>query len=381
MQRLPISLLVSWLLVGATTLPLAVVAQSPRPAFFTTPYMVDIRASHASIDDRGVRNVALWGPTLNGGFGSWRDGNAQDSTYGGGIFRPFGNDRDLVLEFNHVNDNGISQSEAKGQYIGKNGVGFGFGYVERFAKNRDLYFTKFIYQKKHQDWDVYLSPQWQRNPDKNDLGGYFALSNDVVFVSAGTDGEQWRGLFSVLAKRSKTALLHPVGEVLYVDNSLGDQNGVKFFFINGSLGFDGGFMSPQSRLGRALGPNGINFGGTSSFLSQSWNRTADVWEIGQLVNVRIIKAEFPNGQEFKSIETVFFPLQFVRGSNWAKGFFLGFQNRDYKFESGTFQSEKTGMIGYKRQLGQALIATRLSRNFELSSNELVFSFKYHFLRN
>ena len=77
----------------------------------------------------------------------------------------------------------------------------------------------------------------------------------------------------------------------------------------------------------------------------------------------------------------FFPLQFVRGSNWAEGFFLGFQNRDYKFESETFQSGKTGMIGYKRQFGRALIATRLSRNFELSSNELVFSFKYHFLRS
>ncbi len=95
----------------------------------------------------------------------------------------------------------------------------------------------------------------------------------------------------------------------------------------------------------------------------------------------MIKAEFPNGQEVEIFETVVFPTQFVRDSSWANGLFLGFQNRSFKLESGTLQSGKAGMIGYKRQFSQVLIATRLLRNFELSSNELVFTFKYSFLRN
>ncbi len=383
MQMGAVAKLVSWTLTVAASAPLAAVAQSSPAAFFTTPYMVDIRASHGSIVDREAVNVARWGPNLNAGFGSWRDGNAGDATYAGASFRPFGNDtdRDLVFRVNYLNDNGIRQSEAQGQYIGRDGVGFGLGYVEGLANSRDLYFTKFIYRKKHGDWNVYLSPQWQRNPDKNDLGGYFVLSTDEVFMSAGTDGEQWRGLLGVVTKRRERALLRPVGEILYVDNSLGDRDDVKFFFINGSLRFDGGFMSPQSRLGRALGPSGNHFGNALSFLSQSWNRTADVWEIGQLANMRIIRAEFPNRQEVEIFETVVFPTQFVRDGSWANGLFLGFQNRNFRFESGTLQSGKAGMIGYNRQFSQVLIATRLLRNFALSSNELVFTFKYYFFRN
>ncbi len=380
MQMGPIAKLAFWTLTFAASAPLAAVGQSSPAAFFTTPYMVDIRASHAATNDQDALNVTLWGPNLNGGIGSRRDGNGGDTTYVGAFFRPFGNniDRDLVFGVNYLNDNGISQSEAQGQYIGRDGVGFGLGYVEGLANSRDLYFTKFIYRKKHRDWNVYLSPQWQRNPDKNDLGGYLALSNDEVFMSAGTDGEQWRGLLGVVAERGKTASLQPTGEILYVDNSLGDRDGVKFFFVNGSLQYAGGFLSHQSRLGRALGPSGNHFGNPLSFLSQSWNRNADVWEIGQLANVRIIEAEFPNGQEVEIFETVVFPTQFVRDSSWANGLFLGFQNRDFRFESDTLQSGKAGLIGYKRQFGRALIASRLLHDFELSSNDLVFTFKYFF---
>ncbi len=73
MQMGPIAKLVSWTLTFAASAPLAAVGQSSPPAFFTTPYMVDIRASHAATNDQDALNVTMWGANLNGGFGSWRD--------------------------------------------------------------------------------------------------------------------------------------------------------------------------------------------------------------------------------------------------------------------------------------------------------------------
>ena len=367
-----------WIL-GAALVTASTHAQDNGPRLFLTPDLIDIRGSNATAMDFDRLNLVMRGSHFTGGFGSFRDETGRDSSYGGGYFRPFGNNqsRDLRIGLNYENANGVGRSEFQAEYINGNGLGYGAGYLKGI-ETRDIYFGKLIYRKKVGAWNLLLSPQWQTNPQTSDAGGYVVINNDRFFFSGGRDGEESRGVIRAITKKREDALFHSVGEVMYVDESAGRRDGVNLLFVNASLGYSGGFFSHSAGVGRAMGPSGIRFENPFSTLSLAWNRAMDVWEIGQIANARFTQLVFLNGQELEIFETVAFPTQFMGDSGWASGVFVGYQRSGFKLESSEFHDSNGAMLGYKKRFGGVLLMARFLHNFGLNTNELVLRLNYFF---
>ena len=117
--------------------------------------------------------------------------------------------------------------------------------------------------------------------------------------------------------------IRPAAEVLYVDNTIGDLPGSRLLFVNGTLKFGGGFLSHPARLGRAMGPQGLEYGSPRGFLQPTWNRCLDVWELGGLVNVRFRRLDLPDDTVSETYEAVVFPFQFDQEDNCLDSVFLG----------------------------------------------------------
>jgi len=117
------------------------------------------------------------------------------------------------------------------------------------------------------------------------VGGYGALYGDLGLLSGGYDGEQYRMTAAFVAPELAPNI-RPALEAIWADHSIGEFAGPRVLFVNGTLGFSGGFLGNPARLGRAMGPTGIQYSNPIGFLDPSWNRRFDVWEIGDLANVR-----------------------------------------------------------------------------------------------
>jgi hypothetical protein len=72
-----------------------------------------------------------------------------------------------------------------------------------------------------------------------------------------------------------------------------------------------------------MGPTGLEFGNPLGFLSPTWNRQLNVWELGSLVNFRLVRLEFPNGTTTERYDTLVFPFQFASQENVLDYLFLG----------------------------------------------------------
>jgi len=104
---------------------------------------------------------------------------------------------------------------------------------------------------------------------------------------------------------------------------VGDRPGPKVLFANATLGFTGGFLSHPARLGRAMGPAGLEFGNPLGYLTPTWNRRLDTWEMGGIADFRISGTETPAGLRTVTFEALVFPFQLRSGDSLADRFFLG----------------------------------------------------------
>ena len=90
----------------------------------------------------------------------------------------------------------------------------------------------------------------------------------------------------------------------------------------------GGFFRP-SRLGRSMGPQGLEYANPVSFISAAWNRRSEVWELGKHAGFRYVRRATDNGPTSYSAELVVFPLQVVeRDGPLAYPFVGGFSRKD-----------------------------------------------------
>jgi hypothetical protein len=139
----------------------------------------------------------------------------------------------------------------------------------------------------------------------------------------GYDGEQWRSTLAYVAPESwKT--VRPVIEAIYTDNSIGERDGPRSLFVNGSLKFEGGFLSHAARLGRAMGPQGLEYGNPLGFIFPTWNRRLEIWEMGSLLDFRLERIEPPHGVAQERYEGAIFPFQLQPTRNrWLDAFFVG----------------------------------------------------------
>ena len=270
-------------------------------------------------------NSIWWSPVFKGGGGYIDPDLGPQTNYFGGYVRPllpspeFG---ELILGGLALDAYGGDAHELQGEYRFPFGLGFGGGCVEREASDNDIWFAKVTYRSTIGQWNYILEAQVQEFAGHVSPGGWAALYNEWLMTTFGYDGEHIRTAVGLIfpdhGKR-----LRPAFEVLYVDNSIGDFEGPRVVFANATMGYRGGFLSHPARLGRAMGPTGLEFGNPLGFLRPTWNRRLDLWELGQIADFRLEWKEFPNGDTFGRYEAAFFPFQLDEKANVLDYLFLG----------------------------------------------------------
>jgi hypothetical protein len=141
-------------------------------------------------------------------------------------------------------------------------------------------------------------------------------------TAAGTDGEQWRAMAGVVAPES-WHVLRPAAEAFYTDNSIGHFDGTRSLLLNLTHGYHGGYLSHPVRLGRAMGPQGLEFGNPLGFLRPTWNRRPEVWEMGGRFDLRAERIELPNRQLQERYDALIFPLQWYPTHSILDDLFIG----------------------------------------------------------
>lgn len=287
---------------------------------------------YTDLPDRKQYNFLVWSPFLRGGMGLQDFPQQRPTHYMGGFIRPLLRSPqmgELIIGAQWVDAQNDSHGvEAQAEYRFPFGLGIGGGFANERLRNTDINFGKMTYRGTSL-LSYIFEIQYQFVNKRVYPGGYIALYTDELMAVYGNDGEQWRATFGYIAPDTED-LYRPALEVLFVDNTTGQfVAGVteiavsKTLFIDWSLGFDGRFLTHASRLGRAMGPQGLEFGNPLGFLDPTWNRRLQVWELGHLLNGRILRNELPNGSIDEKYETLGFPFQFIEGDNLMDYLFVG----------------------------------------------------------
>jgi hypothetical protein len=318
-------------------------------------------------------NSILWSPVVKGGHGIiGSETGGRNINYYGGFARPlltrpeWG---DLILGAQEISQGDSNQTEVQGEYRLPFGLGFGGGFVDRKLSGPDIKFAKISYRNAWQDIQYILSTQWQSYQDKDYPGGYLAVYNKQLMASWGSDGEQWRSTFGYMAPDHGANQLRPAFEVFYVDNAIGKVNGSKDLMVSGSLGFRKGFLSNESRLGRAMGPTGVEFSNPLGYLKPTFNRRQTVWEIGEFVNFRFIHSTLPNGKREETLETAIYPGQLLGSDSLFSALFVGVgATSPNPGESGV-----SGLFGYHKRFGNFESSARVQHDFSRDDTSLFIS--------
>jgi len=271
-------------------------------------------------------NFIWWTPLLKWGAGLIDIEDTDDDTkYLGAFVRPllpwpgFG---ELIIGFQGLDRSSGQDHELQAEYRSTFGFGVGGGFVERGSNNPDVLFGKVFFRGNLTEWNYILTAQEMEFAKRSFLGGYVALFDKQTMLTLGSDGEQWRTCFGYVHP-SSDAKLRPAFEILWVDNTIGNVSGPQFLFVNLTLGFTGGFLSHPARLGRAMGPTGLEFGNPLAFLVPTWNRQLKLWELGGMTNFRAQLLELPNGNQTGKYELNFFPFQIIDTGNMLESLFIG----------------------------------------------------------
>jgi hypothetical protein len=324
-----------------------------------------------SQDSLGQYNLFGWTPSFKGGAGIVVSDAAGDTYYGGGYVRPLTlvpERGDLIIGGQANATDAFVDYEVQAEYRFPFGLGFGGGILERGGPGNDIQFGKVTFRNQWKGWSYILEMQGQAVAGEVSPGGYLAIYNDWVMAVYGNDGEQWRGTFALTAPTNKT-IFRPVGEVLYVDETIGDFDGARRVFANATLGYKGGFLSNGSRLGRAMGPQGIEFANPLGFLALTWNRRLEAWEMGGLADFRYEQVWFPGPGYLQRFEADVFPFQFFSSDPGLTGVFLGATH------TRTPAKNTPGIIaGFMAKIGFLNPSIAVEHEFDPTLNTVLFGF-------
>lgn len=311
-------------------------------------------------------NFFFWSKALKGGFGTVYKGDTSGVThYGGAWFRPlsFTNYKgDLIIGANYsMPTPAAAYWDVQIEHRHAFGLTYGGGaYQLGITKKSINYWGKVGFRKTIKKWSFIVSVQVTplTNGSKNTLdhirpGGYAALYHPVFMVVGGYAYTNFRTCLGLMSPK-EGAKYRPVFEALYVDNNVGDFKGARYLFANATLGFDGGFLSHAARLGRAMGPTGLEFGNPLGFLNNpltvtNWNRKLNSWEMGRMVNFRFENFVFDkttknyNGYAQIAVN----PFQFDKKVNLLDPIFIGTEFV-YSYAGGSKTLTKQGglLLGY-----------------------------------
>ena len=292
---------------------------------YLRPGKVDFLYKHRADLKQDFYNAFLWTPVFKGGGGVIDPEGAVNTRYAGGFFRPLApwpEKGDLIIGAQGVDNGPRTDFELQGEYRFPFGLGIGGGFVSTATAQTDVNFIKLTYRNKWQRWNYILEIQAQDTANETEPGGYVALFDDQWMAVGGIDGEQWRATAAYVAPEGMK-YVRPVIEALYVDNAIGQVVGPRMLFANASLRYEGGFLSHPARLGRAMGPQGLEFGNPLGFLVPTFNRRLEVWEMGSLADFRAERIELPNHTIQERYEGYFYPAQFQSTRSIVDGVFAG----------------------------------------------------------
>ena len=281
-------------------------------------------------EDRSHLNLMFWTPVAKAAYGRSESSQTAPTHVYGGFFRPLARypaAGDLLIGVNAVEAEKLDRSEAQVEHRLPIGLGIGAGYFES-DPGPLLRFAKLSYRSQVGALSFVLSAQAQNVADRTSPGGYLAVMTEHGFLGGGHDGEQWRAAAAFISPDLGGGL-RPAVEAFYVDSSVGNMPGSQFLMISGSLGFEKGFLSHPSRLGRAMGPQGLEYANPVSFISAAWNRRAEIWELGKHAGFRYVRRQTEGSPTSYSAEAVVFPLQVVeRGGPLSYPFVGGYSRQD-----------------------------------------------------
>ena len=318
-------------------------------------------------------NSILWSPIFKGGHGvQISETGRQDSNYFGGFARPLLTRPelgDLILGAQEILQGDGKQTEVQGEYRLPSGLGFGGGFVDRNQSEQDIKFAKISYRNEWQSIKYIVSTQWQSFQGQDYPGGYLALYNKQLMASWGSDGEQWRSTLGYVAADQGANELRPAIEIFYVDNSIGKINGSKDMMVTGSLGFRKGFLGHESRLGRAMGPTGMEFSNPLGYLNPNFNRRLTAWEVGDFVNFRFIHKALPNAGREETLETAIYPGQLLGTNSLIDSLFVGVGITS----PNPGQHGVSGLLGYHKRVDNIESSFRVQHDFDRDDTSIFFS--------
>lgn len=325
-------------------------------------------------DDAIDGNLILRQPNLVGGVSYDAPDGAPDVTAFGAVARPvddLSGRGELAFGGNYLANAGLRQWEVQAKYVASGGIGMGAGFA-RLEAAGDTWFVSAIAKGQRGTLSYHINPLIQDNPNGLSFGGYAALYTDHLFLSGGSDGEHWRALGAWSAHNGGDSDIDPSIEILFVDDGIGRLDGGRFLFVNGSLKRNKGFLSTGSRLGRALGPQGLQFANPVAFLSQPWSRTVDVWETGGIMNLRLARRAIRGESTTTLAQAVVFPMQTFGGAARFRGLFAGIQHEHDALRSTSV------LLGHAARLGRASVNIVGSYDIDQSRLSGVLSVRLYF---
>ena len=351
--------------------PIVVVEAAGEPTA-PAPRFADFRLGVAN--DAVDGNFILRQPFLVGGVSYDALDGAADVAAFGAVVRPVADPSgrgELAFGANYLASADFRQWEAQAKYVASSGFGMGAGFA-RLGIAGDTWFVNATARGRRGTLSYHISPLVQDNPDGPSFGGYAALHTDHLFLGGGSDGEHWRVLGAWSADNGDDSAIDPSIEILFVDHGIGRLDGERFLFVNGSLKRNAGFLSTKSRLGRALGPQGLQFANPVAFLSQPWSRTVDVWETGGIMNLRLARRAIRGERTTTLAQVVVFPMQALAGGVRFHGLLAGVQHERESLRSTSV------LIGHAAPLGHASVSIVGSYDIDQSRLSGVLGIRLYF---
>jgi hypothetical protein len=311
-------------------------------------------------------------PVITGGMGvRIFENSAQALNYSGAFRRPLlikPLSNDLMAGAQPTAQNELPAAEEPGNTAWEPALWF----MELGAGKLAGALPDFRIARERQGLQYLLATRWQRYQNQDYPGGYLALHNRTLMVSGGSDGEQWRSVLGYVAPEQGDDSLRPAVEGFYVDNSLGETKGGKTLMVSGSLGFRKGFLGHGSRLGRAMGPAGGEFSNPLSYFNPDFNRRLTAWEIGGVVDFRLLHKTLARGGREKTLETALYPGQLLGKKSLFEPLFVG---------AGVSRSplRKDGisaLFGYHQQLGNFGASARVQHDFDRNNTRFIISLSH-----
>ena len=318
--------------MGPPTPSPAPTARPPAIPSRNSPGKADLlfRSVQGGLDSRFM----WWTPWIKGGFGYMDREVDTDISFIGSYFRPLvktPRKGDLILGATVTRWSGSlpyrfpdgHDWEALAEYRSTAGPFVGGGIVRRRVAP-DIEFVKGGWRgKAHgKKIDLILETQAQRTGGDWTPGTYVAVFDKNAMIVGGIDGRQWRTTIGYIAD-DKKRMVRPGFEAFYVDNNVGPWTGNRMLMVNATLGYRAGFLSHPVRLGRAMGPQGLEYGNPLGFLTPSFNRLPDTWEIGEVTDVRMILTHVQNGNTTTNYEALLFPFQIAGRKGVLGALFVG----------------------------------------------------------